>query len=160
MVIAALIVGILATIAIPHFLAYQLRSKSAEAKTNLAAIRVAEQAHFTEFGAYLTIAPEPVAIPGAQAATFESLDSGFAELGFAPEGSVYFSYGVLASDDGSGYSADAGADIDADGVVQFWGYTRPDGSGALPAGQVGCDVTALAPMVVGPCHPSAGRSVF
>jgi type IV pilus assembly protein PilE len=36
--ITAVIIGILATIALPMFIIYQLRSKSAEVKSNLAAI--------------------------------------------------------------------------------------------------------------------------
>ena len=38
--IAVAIIGVLSSIAIPLFVSYQLRSKSAEAKTNLGAIRV------------------------------------------------------------------------------------------------------------------------
>jgi len=59
-----------------------------------------------------------------------------------------------------GYSIDAGADIDEDGVVQFWGYTKPDGSGNLVAGEVGCDVAALTPLQTGPCDPAAGQTIF
>jgi len=158
--IAATIVGILATIAIPQFMTYQLRSKSAEAKSNLAAIQVAEEAYFSEFGVYVTASPEPPAVPGPQASVFNDVGSDFAQLGFAPEGSVYFSYGVLTSADELGFTADAGADIDANGIVQFWGYAKPDGAGAVTAGQVGCNTAALDPLVVGPCDPAAGRSIF
>ena len=160
LLIAVAIIGTLATIAIPMFQVYQLRSKSVEAKTNLGAIAVAEQAQFSEFGQFLTIAPEPVALPGSLAATFNFLGSGFAQLGFAPEGSVYFSYGVLASPDGTGFTADAGADIYANGIVQFWGYAKPDSAGAVVAGQVGCNSAALTPLEIGPCDPAAGRSIF
>lgn len=160
LMVAVAIIGTLATIAIPMFMAHQLRSKSAEAKTNLGAITVAERAHFSESGAFLTVAAEPGTIPGSQAVPFDSAGSGFAQLGFAPEGNVYFSYGATASTDGTGYTVDAGADIDANGVVQFWGYTKADGSGALPAGQVGCDATQLTPLSIGPCDVAAGRSVF
>ena len=75
-------------------------------------------------------------------------------------GIFYFSYGVTASADGQGFSADAGADIDANGLVQFWGYTQPDGAGVAPPGQVGCNVAALTPLNVGPCDPNAGRTTF
>lgn len=158
--IAVTIIGILATIALPLFQAYQLRSKSAEAKSNLAAIQVAQEAYFSEFGVYVSAVPEPPAIPGPQARTFDGVTSEFAEIGFAPEGSVYFSYGVALSADELGYTADAGADIDGNGIVQFWGYAKPDGADALVPAQVGCDVTGLTPRVVGPCTPEAGRSIF
>jgi prepilin-type N-terminal cleavage/methylation domain-containing protein len=42
------IIGILAAIAIPNFIMFQLRSKTAEAKTNLAAIRTAQEGSFAE----------------------------------------------------------------------------------------------------------------
>ncbi len=118
--IVVAIVGVLAAMAIPLFLNYQLRSKSAEAKTNLGVLRVLENTHFSEQNQFLAIAPEPPVIPGATTSSFDP-SGGFDALGFRPEGRVYFSYGVAVSADGVGFTADAGADIDADGFVQFWG---------------------------------------
>lgn len=159
LMIAVFIVGLLSVIAIPQFLNYQLRSKSAEAKTNLGAIRVLENAHFSEHDAFLAIVPEPPVIPGSLPVDFDEA-AGFAPLGFRPEGKVYFSYGVSVSADAVGMTADAGSDIDADGFVQFWGYAKPDSAGVLGASAVGCDVTALQPEQIGPCHPAHGSSVF
>jgi len=48
LMIAVSIVGVLAAVAIPAFLTYQLRAKTAEAKTNLAAMRTLENSYFTE----------------------------------------------------------------------------------------------------------------
>ena len=39
---------------------------------------------------------------------------------------MYFSYGVAVTADASGYTADAAADIDADGFPQLWGFAKPD----------------------------------
>lgn len=160
LLVVVAILGMLATIALPRFMIYQLRSKSAEAKTNLGAITVAERAIFSESGAFQAVAPEPVAIPGGHAAPFNAAGSGFAQIGFAPEGNVYFSYGVTASPDGTGYTVDAGADIDANGIVQFWGYAKADGAGAVFPGQVGCNAAALVPLTIGPCDPTSGRTTF
>jgi type IV pilus assembly protein PilA len=154
------VVGILAAIAIPLLATYQLRSKSAEAKTNLAAIRVLEESHYSEKQTYLNANPEPAVIPGSVAVNFDGVTSDFAPLGFLPEGRVYFSYGVAVSADGSGFTADAGADIDSDGFVQYWGYASADGGGALVAGAVGCNTAGVQPESVGPCTPSSGRSIF
>ena len=88
------------------------------------------------------------------------LRSDFAPLGFETQGNVYFSYGVNVSADGVGYTIDAGSDIDEDGIVQFWGYTKPDGTGNIVASQVGCTATNLVPLQVGPCDPTAGQTVF
>jgi prepilin-type N-terminal cleavage/methylation domain-containing protein len=158
LLIALAVIGTLATIAIPMFRVYQLRSKSAEANTNLGSIAAAERAHFSESGLYLAIAPEPPAIPGSSAMPFNSAGTGFAKLGFAPEGNVYFSYGVATN--GAGMTVDAGADIDANGIVQFWGVAVPDASGAFVPGAVGCNAAMLTPGVIGGCDPAAGRTIF
>ena len=160
MMVAVAIVGLLAAISIPLFTSYQLRSKSAEAKLNLGALRVLEESFYGEYQVYRSANAEPAAIPGAVAAAFDDVTSDFGPLGFVPEGRVYFSYGVAVSGDGSGFTADAGADIDADGFVQYWGYATADGSGALVAGKVGCNIAGLQPESVGPCTPSSGQSVF
>jgi len=81
-------------------------------------------------------------------------------LGFAPEGRVYFSYGVAVSADGTGFTADAGADIDGNGFVQYWGYANPDSGGAVVSGKIGCDTAVIQPESVVPCTPSAGQTVF
>jgi prepilin-type N-terminal cleavage/methylation domain-containing protein len=153
------IIAMLAATAIPLFLTYQFRTRSAEAKINLGALRVLEHSYFAVHDQFLPAAPEPPVIPGNLATLF-SPNAGFDALGFRPEGQVYFSYGVAVSADGAGYTADAAADIDADGFPQFWGFARPDGGGALTPGQVGCNVAGLAVEQVGPCDPSYGKSVF
>ena len=60
------IIGVLASIAVPMLASQQLRSKTTEAKTNLGAIRVVEEANFGETGEYLAANAEPAApIAGA-----------------------------------------------------------------------------------------------
>lgn len=149
--IVVAILGILSSIAIPLLSSHQLKTKSTEAKTNLSAIRVVEEASFGETGRYLGANAEPAVIPGADPADFDTAGSDYANLGWAPEGRVYFSYAVAISADASGYTADAAADIDADGLIQLWGYTKPDGLGALVPGAIGCDPTLLTPEVLGSC---------
>ena len=51
-------------------------------------------------------------------------------------------------------------DIDSNGLVQFWGYAKPDHGGILVPGQVGCDVTQLPVEQVGPCGAGMGTSIF
>ena len=53
LMIVVAIIGILAAIAIPNFLRFQLKSKSSEGKVNLAAIRTAEESYLAEFGVYV-----------------------------------------------------------------------------------------------------------
>lgn len=152
MMVVVAIIGILASIAVPLLSSQQLRTKTTEAKTNLSAIRVVEEASFSETGAYLAARAEPTVIPGALSTTFDYAGSDYANLGWAPEGRVYFSYSVAISADASGYTADAAADLDADGVIQLWGYTKADGLGNWVPGGLGCDPTLLTPQVLGHCN--------
>ncbi|MCZ6570273.1 MAG: prepilin-type N-terminal cleavage/methylation domain-containing protein, partial [Deltaproteobacteria bacterium] len=53
LMIVVAIIGILAAVAIPNFIRYQLRTRAGEGKINLAAIRTAEEAYLAEFGRYV-----------------------------------------------------------------------------------------------------------
>ncbi|HJO22533.1 MAG TPA: prepilin-type N-terminal cleavage/methylation domain-containing protein, partial [Myxococcota bacterium] len=59
LMIVVAIIGILAAIAIPNFLRFQLKAKSSEGKTNLAAIRTAEESYYAEYGYYVSADPSP-----------------------------------------------------------------------------------------------------
>ena len=151
LMIVVSIIGILSAIAIPLFSKQQLRTKSTEAKTNLSAIRVAQQSIFSELGMYQAANAEPADVPGPQPTDFDVAGSDYAEIGWAPEGRVYFSYAIEIAEDASGFTADAAADIDGDGVVQIWGYTKPSGTDGLVEGGLGCDPNQLIPEIVGSC---------
>ena len=62
LMIVVAIIGILAAIAIPNFVRFQLRSKSSEGKTNLAGIRTSEESYFAEYGNYVAAATSPAAL--------------------------------------------------------------------------------------------------
>jgi type IV pilus assembly protein PilA len=171
LMIVVAIIGILAAIAIPNFVRFQLRSKSSEGKTNLAGIRTAEESYFAEYGTYVDAGTSPamLAVPSSSKQAFAdtgAAGANFNTIGWAPEGQVYFRYAVNAV--GTDYTADAEADIDADGMNQLWGYARTVG-GAAPAvaGTLLCTgvwdaVTSMAnlPNQVGPCDGTSGQSVF
>ncbi|MBB85035.1 MAG: hypothetical protein CL931_14600 [Deltaproteobacteria bacterium] len=148
------IIGVLASIAVPMLASQQLRSKTTEAKTNLGAIRVVEEANFGETGEYLAANAEPAIIPGAGAVDFDVAGSDFAALGWSPEGRVFFSYAVAVAADASGYTADAAADLDEDGIVQIWGYKKAAGDGSFVDGGLGCVQTTLTPEILGSCITS------
>jgi type IV pilus assembly protein PilA len=180
LMIVVAIIGILAAIAIPNFLRFQLKSKSSEGKVNLAAIRTAEESYLAEFGVYVAAAPSPLlASVGASKTPF--VDQGaaganFDTLGWLPEGQVFFSYSVAinAGAPGASFTAEADANIDEDAVVQGWAYVKEigtTGAGLAAAGgaTVACSVngtwnasTVAADMLntVGPCDGSSGQSVF
>src|SRR5678816_3311717 len=62
LMIVVAIIGILAAIAIPNFLQYQLKSRQSEAKVNLQAIKTSEVSFQAERGCYIGIAVEGVLV--------------------------------------------------------------------------------------------------
>lgn len=63
LMIVVAIIGILAAIAIPNFLQYQMKSRQSEAKTNLQAIKTSQVAFQAEQGCYIGIPVEGVIAP-------------------------------------------------------------------------------------------------
>jgi type IV pilus assembly protein PilA len=177
LMIVVAIIGILAAIAIPNFLRFQLKSKSSEGKVNLAAIRTAEESYFAEYGTYIAAAQSnPVWVPASrsQKDIFNEVacpGCDFNTIGWSPEGNVFFNYAVTLAPTPTGYTADAQADIDNDGVFQSWGYVHPDSGGNASAGILGTTPCAATGTwsgvvgadqlnVVGPCNQGDGQSVF
>ena len=162
LMIVVAIIGILAAIAIPNFIRFQLKSKSSEGKVNLAAIRTAEEGYMAEFGSYIAAAASPAAAPGSAKGAFTDVGAAganFDTLGWEPEGNVYFSYGVAIGTDNT-FTATAEADIDADDTAQVWGYKKSTTAGAAGDGQPvhGCGTATVD--TVTPCSPADGSSVF
>jgi len=165
LMIVVAIIGILAAIAIPNFLRFQLKAKSSEGKTNLAAIRTAEASYYSEFGIYVSATASPTNHMQNVKTAFINQDmagDGFDQLGWSPEGQVFFNYGVATDAIGSSYTASAGADIDADATPQSWGYKKgPAIPGAENLNNGGtCTEANLNAEVVGPCDAVSGQSVF
>ena len=169
LMIVVAIIGILASIAIPQFHRFQLKSKTSEAKANIAGIKTAQIAYYTEQGMFASAPPSPATYGGVMPRGFVAegpADAGFDALGWAPEGSVFFQYAVVStSADGGAYTIDAAADLDGNGTPQVWGYVAPDRNGTPVAGTLGCtavwngaSVTAL--NTVGACSSSFGSTEF
>ena len=76
LMIVVAIIGILAAIAIPNFLAYQMKSRQSEAKTNLQAIKTSEVAFQAERGCYLEFLQSAGAVPRSAALKRRHLASG------------------------------------------------------------------------------------
>jgi len=160
LMIVVAIIGILAAIAIPNFLRFQLKAKSSEGKTNLAAIRTAEESYFAEYGIYVSSEPSPPTVNNNAKIIFthDTDGAGFDVVGWEPEGMVYFNYSVNML--GNHFTAAAVANIDNDGDPQYWGYTTDRNLGALTHDLGLCPSTGLKVEVVGPCDLVSGQSVF
>ena len=131
LMIVVAIIGILAAIAIPNFLNYQLKSKTAEAKTNIGAIRTSQDSFKAENGAYHTCTASPAAGGTNTKTTWLAAGvagtSSFDDIGFEPSGSVYYQYEV-AVDAVNGVDMVIGAiaDLDGNGTAGEFGLATDD----------------------------------
>jgi type IV pilus assembly protein PilA len=174
LMIVVAIIGILAAIAIPNFMRFQLKAKAGEGKTNLAAIRTAEESYMAEFGTYVGASAHPTSVPGAMKVAWGSVGSvGFATIGWAPEGAVYYQYAVsIDTTNGTDFLAEAASDIDGNSTPNEWAYVKPvPGATSSVAAAVitGCSSNGVydpnsgaADLLetVGPCDAVSGNSEF
>ena len=171
LMIVVAIIGILAAIAIPNFLRFQLKSKSSEGKVNIAAIRTAQESYLAEFGIYISAASSPAALPTTKVPFVDAGAAGlnFDTLGWAPEGQVFFQYATTAV--ASSYTISAQADIDANATAQTWGYVKPVTGTTVGIGGVHavCVAAGLPNPITGgsnllstvaPCVLTSGQSIF
>jgi prepilin-type N-terminal cleavage/methylation domain-containing protein len=176
LMIVVAILGILASVAIPAYLRFQMRAKASEASVNLQAISKTQDAYFAEFGSYVSAVATPPTIPGVAKTQWPG-GGGFDVLGWAPEGNVYFQYMITADDPSGGgallrFTAEAAADLDNDGTPSFFGYVKPGPGdafgldGSLPGttcvgtGTFNPSASTGAVLTAGACDPASGRSRF
>ena len=173
LMIVVAIIGILAAIAIPNFLRFQLRARVGEGKTNIAGIRTAEEAYFAEYNTYVaTPAQIPAAMPGNDKVNWPTPAAGFDTIGWFPEGEVYYQYQVsYAALTPTLYTVHGQSDIDGDAVNNEWGYVHaPPGvvagiaiaGTACAAGGVYNGVTQATDLMntTGPCTAADGQARF
>ncbi|MDJ0789470.1 MAG: prepilin-type N-terminal cleavage/methylation domain-containing protein [Myxococcota bacterium] len=177
LMIVVAIIGILAAIAIPNFLRFQLRSRVGEGKTNIAAIRTAQESYNAEYGTYVAAAAAPATgSPSNAKRIWPASPPGFNTVGWFPEGEVYYNYTVvLGTAVGPVYSVGAFSDIDADGTFNSWGYIHalpgqttgiagpPAGGGAVcPNTGTYNGLTTTNDLVntTGPCSVNDGQNIF
>ncbi len=120
LMIVVAIIAILAAIAIPQYRKFQLRAKTAEAKTNIGAIATAEEAFAGEHGVYVLCASDPSTRPGPRKRAWQTPanNQSFSLIGFKPAGDVYYSYAVRAGNPGAIH-----------GGVGYRTYTSMDNNG-------------------------------
>ena len=133
MVVVA-IIGILAVIAIPNFLSYQARSRRSEAYMNLAAVARLQTAYLAERGEYFEAGtwPDFNAYGGLSARKMEwdaASELAYADLGWQPEGQVYYSYdtnpGATPCTCSTCFTATAAGDVDDDDLNSAVMYVHP-----------------------------------
>ena len=175
LMIVVSIIGILAAIAIPNFLRYQLRTRATETLTHLKGIATTETAYYAEHGGYVSVSPPvPGSLPGAQRVPWQTGTS-FDLIGWAPDGGVVFQYAVRADDPTSmgsytRFTAETTSDLDNDGVQAYFAVIHPlAGVGGLAGSLPGTTCTGVGVWsgsglnlldTPGPCDAASGRSRF
>lgn len=142
LMIVVAIIGVLASVAIPSFLNYQLTSKRTEAYANLASLAKAQKSYFAEFNNYVAVAAEPSFTLGQAPTTTvrdsAAINAAFSVVGWVPEGDVFFDYDTATPADPLGgsctctdacFTATAYGDLDGNGLMGVMIYAHPDRTG-------------------------------
>ena len=119
LMIVVAIIGILAAIAIPNFVAMQLKSKRAELPGNTNGIKTSELAYDAAFDAYVDC---PEAGGGGKTAVAWTTNTGFTTIGWAPDGNVRGLYKVVLSGT-TDFVITSTGDVDGDNVDAIYTAT-------------------------------------
>jgi type IV pilus assembly protein PilA len=130
--IVVALIAVLSAIAIPNFLTYQARSRRAEAYQNLAALAKTQKSYFAVRNIYHDSAnsfPDPTPYGGLgthKMAWDADSETAFGELGWKPEGRVFYSYmSNVCCADALCFTATAYGDVDGDGFPAAVMYVEP-----------------------------------
>lgn len=130
LMIVVAIIGILAAVAIPNFMKYQLRSRRTEGSVNVAAIRTSQIAYYGTQDEFVDADPNPAdaafTTPGKKA-PWDRTATGWGTLGFEPEGDVYYQYYTERgeADEASTFIATGVADLDSNSEFSCWVFAKP-----------------------------------
>jgi prepilin-type N-terminal cleavage/methylation domain-containing protein len=137
LMITVVIIGVLATIAIPSFTSYIYKSRVTEAANFLGEIKQRQESYRNEFGQYCAVdgadwgTYNPSTIPGIDPIVWVPTAE-WQQLGANPDGPTRFQYATVAGfpgvappggtnldDDDHWFAARAQGDLDEDGVTFF-----------------------------------------
>ncbi len=126
LMIVVAIIGILAAIAIPNFVAMQLKSKRAEVPSNVSGIKTAELAYDASFDAFIdSSAALPAAGGGKTPVAWdgEVSGSGFQTIGWQPDGFVRGQYQVSGASN-TDFTVTGTCDVDGDAAIATYTATK------------------------------------
>lgn len=137
LMIAVVIIGVLATLAIPSFTSYIYKARVSEATNFLGQIKQRQEAYRNEFGQYCAVNGDdwgtynPTTIPGIDPVVWTSTTN-WDQLGASPDGPIRFQYATVAgfpgdsppsdsnlNDDDHWFAARAQGDLDEDSTTFF-----------------------------------------
>lgn len=123
LMIVVAIIGILAAIAIPNYMAMQLKAKRSELPTNVDGIRTAEQAFDAANDGWVVVNEAPrdsTSLDKSQVAWPGTADSSWTTLGWEPDGPLRGAYNVVLSAAPANFVVTGAGDMDADGNRSTW----------------------------------------
>ena len=137
LMITVVIIGVLATVAIPTFTSYIYKARVSEAVNFLSKIKQRQDSYRNEFGRYCPVSGNdygiwtPATIPGDEPAVWVGNDE-WRQLGASPDAPIRFQYATVAGEPGEAVPTDTGlnngdhwfaaraqGDLDADGDTFF-----------------------------------------
>ena len=126
LMIAVVIIGVLAMMAIPTFTSYIYKGRVTEATTFLGEIKQRQESYRSEFGQYCANnttwgSYNPSTLPGSEPVMWTSTAE-WTQLGAAPDGPTRFQYGLIAG--APGVSAPSETNLDDD---DYWFAARAQG---------------------------------
>jgi len=127
LMIAVVIMGVLATIAIPSFTSYIYKARVTEASNFLGEIKQRQESYRNEFGQYCAVngagwgTYNPTTIPGIDPVVWTSTTE-WDQLGASPDGPIRFRYATVAGF--PGVSVPSGTNLDND---DHWFAGRAEG---------------------------------
>ena len=119
LMIVVAIIGILAAIAIPNFVAMQYRAKRSEVPSNVTAIKTSEAAYEAAFDTFISAAAAPSGTPGKTPQLWSVPAAGFDTIRGKPDGEVRGQYSVTLNGIND-FTVNGDCDVDGeDGVANF-----------------------------------------
>ena len=94
LMIVVAIIGILAAIAVPNFVAMQYRAKRAEVPSNVDGIKTATMAYDAAFDEFLAQVWHPTSAPSKVQITWNGANTNYNTIGWSPDGKVRGQYEV------------------------------------------------------------------
>lgn len=125
LMIVVAIITILAAIAVPNYRTTVLRSRKAEAATNLRGIGDTAVAYFAAHDTWVTAASNPGNPIGKSPQAWRTGRPGWVDLGWSPDGKVRCTYMITAFGADTWSRADAYCDVDDDNVSAIVRYYVP-----------------------------------
>jgi len=120
LMIAVVIIGVLATLAIPSFTSYIYKARVTEASTFLGQIKQRQESYRSEFGQYCAVNGDdwgtynPTSIPGTDPVVWTPTAE-WQQLGASPDGPIRFQYATVAGAPGD--SAPSNSNLDTN---DYW----------------------------------------